>query len=304
MKRIYLLLLLFVSIASQAQTATDSLPAEDTTVHADSIPAESSTKSYFSLGLSWLSNSVYNGRKDSLATPYLTPTLGYYDKSGFFVTGSLSYLMRSGSNRIDLFALDAGYDFSIKKFDGEIGVSKSFYNDSSTNVSSQISASVYASGGFDLGFIKPSFDATVDFGSATDYMLGLGLEHTFYAANDNLEITPSFRANGSTQNYYGSYYNKRKVGGKRKTGGIVFDVSAVVENASQFKMLDYELSLPLHYRLQKFGFSVTPVYAIPVNPAVVTITRVQEGTGTTKTRTSTESLGSSFFCTVGITWQF
>lgn len=304
MKKFHLLALLFVSIASQAQNATDSVTAKDSVPDTDSIPAASHPKSYFSLGMSYLSNSVYNGRKDSLATPYLTPSLGYYDKSGFFVSGSLSYLMRSGSSRIDLFSLEAGYDFTIKKFDGEIAVSKSFYNDSSTNVKSQISASVYASGGYDLGFIKPSFDAAVDFGSATDFMLGLGLEHSFYAANDNLEITPTFMANGSTQNYYGSYYNKRRVGGKRKTGGIVYDVSAVVENASQFKMLDYELSLPLHYTMNKFGFSITPVYAIPVNPAVVTITRVQEGTGITKTRSSVESISSSFYCSFGITWQF
>lgn len=300
----YLMLLLLVSIVSHAQNATDSLNVKDSLPDTDSVPVASKAKSYFSLGLSYLSNSVYNGRKDSLANPYLTPSLGYYDKSGVFISGSLSYLMRTGASRIDLFSLDAGYDFNIKKFEGEIAVSKSFYNDSSTNVQSQISASVYASGGYDFGFIKPSFDAAVDFGSATDFMLGLGLEHTFYAANDNLEITPSFRANGNTQNYYGSYYNKRRVGGKRKTGGIVYDVTAEVQNASQFKMLDYELSLPLHYSLHKFGISVTPVYAIPVNPAVLTITRVPEGGGITRVKTAAESISSTFYCSVGLSWQF
>lgn len=124
MKRIYLLLLLFVSMASQAQNTTDSVTTKDNLPDTGSVPVASKAKSYFSLGLNYLSNSVYNGRKDSLATPYLTPSLGYYDKSGFFVSGSLSYLMRTGASRIDLFSLDAGYDFSIKKFDGEIAVSK------------------------------------------------------------------------------------------------------------------------------------------------------------------------------------
>ena len=58
-----------------------------------------------------LSNSIYNGRKDSVATPYITPMIGYYDKSGFFIDASLSYLAKAGSSRIDMYNIDAGYDY-------------------------------------------------------------------------------------------------------------------------------------------------------------------------------------------------
>src|SRR5450432_1157187 len=134
---------------------------EDTTKK--TAPAVPPLKSYFSAGLSYLTNSIYNGRKDSLITPYITPTLGYYDKSGFFIDGALSYLSRSGSGRIDLFTAEIGYDFDAGNFDGEIAASKYFYNSQSTNVKSQISGSVVFTGSYDLTYIKPTINAGINF---------------------------------------------------------------------------------------------------------------------------------------------
>ena len=216
------------------------------------------------------------------ATPYITPTFGYYDKSGFFIDGSLSYLAKTGSSRIDLFNIEAGYDFYIGSFDGEVSANKSFYNSSSTNVKSEITGSLFATGGYDFVYIKPTIEAGINFGSKSDYVLNFGLEHTFYQAHDKLQITPSFKANGSTQNYYGSYYNKRKVGGKKKNGGITYDVTASVEDAAKYKMLDYEFSLPLSYTIKKFTLSVSPAYVLPVNPALINVElKPASGTGAT-----------------------
>jgi hypothetical protein len=268
-------------------------------------PVVTTSKSYFAAGLSYLSNSTYNGRKDSLVTPYITPMLGYYSKSGFFMDGSLSYLARSGSGRIDLVNIEAGYDYNIGNFDGEIVAAKPFYNSQSTNVKSQITGTLFASGGYDFTFIKPTINAGLNFSTKTDYVLSFGLEHTFYQLKDKFQFTPSFLANGSTQNYYGSYYNKRKVGGKKKKAGIVYDVTATVEDASQFKMLDYEFSLPLIYIVHKFSFILTPVYVLPVNPALITVTRKPEtGTGNTITRTSLETISNTFYCSAGVSYKF
>ena len=276
---------------------------EDTTVKK---PAAIPVKSYFSAGISYLSNSVYNGRKDSVATPYITPTIGYYDKSGFFIDGSLSYLARAGSSRIDLFNIEAGYDFYIGSFDGEVSANKSFYNSSSTNVQSEITGSVMASGGYDFTYIKPTFEAAINFGSKSDYVFNFGLEHTFYAAKDQLQITPTVRANGSTQNYYGSYYNKRKVGGKKKNGGITYDVTATVEDASKYKLLDYEFSLPLSYTInKKFTLSLVPAYVLPLNPALINVElKPASGTGATINRTQTEVISNTFYCSFGLSYKF
>jgi len=267
-------------------------------------PAIAPVKSYFSATLGFLSNSVYNGRKDSVATPYITPVIGYYHTSGFFIDGSLSYLSRAGSSRIDLFNIEAGYDFYLGNFDGEVAANKSFYNSSSTNVSSGITGSVFASGGYDFIYIKPTIEAGINFGSKPDYLMAFGLEHSFYRLKDKLQITPRFGANGSTQNYYGSYYSKRTARNKKKNNGVVYEVTASVEDAAAFKMLDYQFSLPVSYTInKKFTLSLSPVYVLPVNPALVTV-QLKPLTGdNTITRTTAEITSNTFYFSFGMSYK-
>jgi hypothetical protein len=277
---------------------------EDTTIAP--VPIDSvRAKSYRKLSVSYLNNSVFNGRKDSLTTPYITPSFGYYAKSGFYINGSLSYLSTSGSSRIDLFNIETGYNFSSGNFDGGISANKSFYNSSSTNVKSEVTGSVMGSAAYDFNFIRPHIEGGVNFGNSSDYLLSFGLEHTFYAAKDKLQITPSFITNGSTQNYYSSYYNKRKYAGKfKKTAGVTYEITADVENASKFKLLDYEFSLPIDYTVKKITFSFIPVYAIPTNPAVVTV-QVKPSSGPVPApKTFTEKLDNTFYFSFEIGFKF
>jgi len=290
MKKALLSILLGVSLhAVQAQ--------DDSTAKAAS-PA----KSYGKLSVSYLTNSVYNGRKDSLITPYITPTIGYYAKSGFFADGSVSYLSRSGSDGIDLATVEAGYDFSIKNFDGEIMGSKFFYNKNSTNTKSEINGSLSASAGYDFGFIHPTLQGSLSFGKSTDYALAFSLDHAFYAAGDKLVITPSLLMNASTQNYYGSYYNNRIYGKLRRK--VYYDISADVTDASRFKLLNYEFSVPVEYTVHKFTFSFVPAYAIPVNPAVITVNIKSSATASTVSKTNTEKIENTFFASFEVSYKF
>src|SRR5436305_15254315 len=100
MKKHYLpLFLLLFSIAFYKNSGAQKTTDEEST----------SKSSYFKLGLNYQTDNVYLGRKDSVKVPYLTPSIGYYDKSGFYISGSLSYLPSSGENRIDLFIIECGY---------------------------------------------------------------------------------------------------------------------------------------------------------------------------------------------------
>lgn len=295
---VFLLSTLLLSAFSQQDTAATPEPADS------SLAAPVKSRSYFSAALGFLSNSVYNGRKDTASTPYLSPVIGYYHKSGLFADVSMSYLAKAGSSRIDLFNVEAGYDFSLGNFDGELSANKSFYNSSSSNVKAEITGSAFFTGGYDFVYIRPTFEAGINFGTHTDYLLALGLEHTFYLAKDKLQITPGLLGNGSTQNYYNAYYKNRKVSRKRKTGNVVYDVTTLVEDAAKFKMLDYECSLPVSYTINKLTISLTPVYAVPVNAAQVTTTLVPEGGGVTKTKTAQETISNSFYCSFGLSYKF
>jgi len=309
---------LFSCIASNAQQAGDSTihpVSVDSTIIADTpqqnlqsndSTTETKKKSYLSIGLSYLNDNVYLGRKDSAKIPYITPDIAYYFKSGFYIEGSLSYVNSSSQNRIDAVTFSGGYAFTAGNYSGDATASKFFYSSQSTSVKSEVKSSLAYYNSYNFGFITPTVTATLNFGTKTDIAGQFGLEHSFSALKDKLVITPTLAANASTQNYYSNYYKKRKYTIKRKgkapVPGIA-NVSGIVENASTFKLLDYEISLPLEYETGKFTFSFTPVYAIPVHPSVVQITTVKEN-GNSTTRTATEKIANTFFGTIGLVYKF
>ncbi|HEY5368198.1 MAG TPA: hypothetical protein VIJ75_04335 [Hanamia sp.] len=270
----------------------------------DSTKSDGSDKSYFEAGLSYLSNNVYLGRHDSLKIPYLTPSFNYYNKSGFYAGTSLSYLNSAGNSRIDLVEIEAGYAFTKDKLSGILSAEKDFYNSQSKNVKAETKGSLNGTLSYDFGFIKPLLQGGIDFNARDDYSAGFGLSHSFFFADDNFEINPTFLINASTQNYYNSYYTKRKFATKRK--GQTVDVTttkAYLPNASEFKIMDYEFSLPVDYSLGKFIFDITPTDALPVNPNVDVVT-VTPPSGISVTRRQTEKLSNIFFCSLGITYDF
>ncbi|MEO7121327.1 MAG: hypothetical protein ABIY62_09525 [Ginsengibacter sp.] len=287
-----------VFILAACTLSFHKLIAQDTTTTKNSDP------SYWQAGINYLSNSTYFGRQDSLRVPYLTPTIGYYNKSGLFITGSMSYLNSAGVSRIDLIELQAGYTLVIKKFDGEISATKDFYNSQSRNVKSETKGSLNADISYDFGFIKPTIQGGIVFNSRDDYTAGFGLEHSFFFDDDNFEVAPSLVLNASTQNYYNTYYTKRKYLKKKKNiAAPVTTISAYLPNAAEFKVMDYEVSLPMDYSTGKFIFNFTPTLAIPVNPNIVTTT-ITPPSGISTTKTKVEKLSNLFFWSVGITYSF
>ena len=112
MKNITTLIFLFISCI----IFQNKLFAQDTTARQkfikDSIEKEMDSifndlgflkpKSFWLANINYLNNNVYLGRKDSVPSPYITASLGYYHKSGLFVNASASYLMEPGQGRIDL----------------------------------------------------------------------------------------------------------------------------------------------------------------------------------------------------------
>jgi hypothetical protein len=266
----------------------------------DSTKSNEPGKSYFEAGLSYLSNNVYLGRHDSLKIPYLTPSFTYYNKSGFYAGTSLSYLTGADS-RIDLVEIEAGYAFTDNQFAGMISAEKDFYNSQSKNERAETKGSLNATFSYSFGFIKPLLQAGIDFNTKADYYAAFGLGHSFFFLDDNLEINPSLLINASTQNYYSLYYLKRKFRTKKKNQAS--SIKAYLPNASNFKIMDYEFSMPVDYSLGKFIFDITPTMSLPVNPNVVVVT-VTQPSGASVTRTRNENLSNIFFWSVGITYSF
>ena len=294
------------AITDSLTGSSDSLKKDSLVILTDSLVPQKPKTSHWELGMSYQSNDVYLGRKDSSVLPYYIPEVTYFHKSGLYATASLNYLKNSIASRVDLVTLEGGYIFTAGSYEGQLSFSKYFYNSQSTSVTSEISSSIAYQSGLDLGFIKPTFTATVNFGNKADFAALLGLEHTFYLLAEHLDISPSFAIAASTQNYYSDYYKKRRYTIKRgsKAGQTaIAKISGTVLNASQFKMLDYEPTLPINYRIGKWVINFTPTYSIPVNPATIDVQSTKSN-GTVTDYARIEKISNTFYWTLGCSCLF
>ena len=263
---------------------------------ADTVEKESPVekKSYGLVSANYSSDLIFLGRKSSAKTPYLSAAAGYYHTSGLFINGAASYLATPGVNRIDLFTVTSGYDLYLKNFSAGISGTKYFFNNKSYTVKSELSGNVSAYINYDFDIVDVYIDGSTYFSNTTDLILGAAVSHTFYAVNDNLTITPTVYLNAGTQNYYSNYANNRRFRRNMTGGGGSSPMGTGMTGASSFNVLDYELSVPVSYTINKFRFSFYPVYAIPVNAA--TITNDQN--------TYKEDLSNSFFWSLGVSYKF
>lgn len=272
-------------------------------------------RSYFKVQAQYLSNSVYSGRKDSETVSYLTPSFGYFHKSGFYVDGELSFLANSiSAGRIDEIVLETGYDFSIGNFDAGFYAGKYFYSNSSFAVTSDIKADIGTYFTFNTNIINVGGGADLLVSTNNDLNINADISHPFYftVKDKNLSISPIAEMNAGTQSFYRAYYENRKFGftthgsnakghGHKKSGTTttpVSDTSSIVTvtfpEQNRFSILDYEFSLPMTFDAKKWGIFLTPTVAIPLNPATYEIDGVLQK----------EKLSTSFFVKTGVYYKF
>ena len=311
---IFYIIAFFFVIPLQALYA-QSLPANTpkrrvTGVQVDTLSLqtvpEKKQKSYFETGISYQNNDVYFGRKDSTELPYFIPVLSYYHKSGIYFSAFVNYLSNSEVSRVDLVTLEGGYIFQAGNYDGQLNISKFIYNSQSTSVSSEIQASAGCQNGYDFGAIKTFLNLSLDFGYKIDYSTSFGLEHGFSILHDKGEFTPGICVNAGTQNFYDNYYKKKRYSNKgngKSTGNTGTSVVGSVVNPSNFKILDYEASIPFSYTIRKLVFNFTPTYAIPVNPSLINVNTNQSG-GNSSSKTITENLTNTFYMSIGFSFKF
>jgi hypothetical protein len=288
-----LCLVISLLLGSYVIRAQDSLA-----IATDSIPVR--RKSHLKIELGYLSDNVYLGRSDSVKIPYLTAGLKYIHKSGLFASVSASYLSTEG--RTDMFELSGGYMISKGNWDAEISGSKYYYNANSYSVNAETKGTISLYSDYDLGWISPSITAGMKFSQSTDYTATLGLEHDFSFLDERLQLEPGVFMNAATQNYYNSYYQERKYATNRKgQQKVVGTITANTDNAAAFKILDYELTVPVEYTFHRFNIAVTPVYAIPVNANHVNITVTTANA--TRNKGYYETLSNRVYCSVDLTFK-
>lgn len=288
---IFLYVLLVLPMAFQAQNNTNTVKEKS-----------SGDQSYLLADASYINDAVFMGRRDSIAAPYIFPSIGYYDKSGFFAGFSASYLTSSEESRFDLFLISAGYMFEIKKWSGGISGTAYFFNEDSYNVQSETVGDITGMLGYDLDDFEVTLSASSYFNneSSADFFAGFMLDRTFYTADNSLLINPSIAMYAGSQYFYQAYYAASRLGSRKGQGkGTIGSEPNTTTNleiieASEFKLLNIEFSLPMQYYHKQFIFSITPTWAFPQSSATIT----------TEDSVFEEDLKNVFYWSAGISYWF
>ena len=257
--------------------------------------------SYVLADVSYVSDAVFMGRRDTVAAPYLLPSLGYYHKSGFFADASLSYLVAEGEGRVDLFLLTAGFTFGKDRLSGGISGTAYSFNEASYNVKSETVGDLTGLVGYDWGPLETSLSLSAYFnnGDSADFFSGIMLSRDLVSSDKHWLFRPSFSAFAGTQNFYEAYYNTSRLGNRKGSGrgpggGGTSSKNVTLAEVAQFKLLNLEFSLPVYYFKGHFILSVNPSLALPQSPATVTGTDLDY----------TEELDPSFYVIAGLSYWF
>jgi hypothetical protein len=255
--------------------AAFGMTMRDTTKEDTPLKDTVKEKSYFKIGVDYISNNVFMGRTSTVATPTIEPEAKFTFKSGLYVSGSLDYLPNNKTQKLDGGDIGAGYDFDITDdLTGGVSYTKLFSSENSTRIGSSISSTFNAFFDYDIGdIITPSIGGDYDInkqGISNDAFFNLGLSHDFIArkifgSKDLLLISPTVSANAGTQNFYDGYLTKKVFKNAKRTANQNTLITKFEQNASQFKILDYELSAPFEYKAGYFILQFTPTYAIVQN---------------------------------------
>lgn len=259
-------------------------------------------QSYILADLSYVNDAVFMGRRDSIAAPYIFPSIGYYDKSGFFTDVSASYLTSTEVGRFDLFLLIAGYSFDSNKWNGGISGTAYFFNEDSYNVQSETVGDITGMLAYDFDVFEIIVTASSYFNkeSSSDFFAGLTLDRIFYAADKRLLIHPAISMYAGSQYFYQEYYNTNRLGNRKGQGkGLLGSEPSAMNNseileASEFKLLNIEFSLPLQYYHNQLIFSITPTLAFPQSSSTIT----------TEDYTIQEDLKNVIYWSAGISYWF
>lgn len=260
--------------------------------------------SYFSLSVNYISDAIFMGRKDSIAAPYLYPTLLYHHKSGFYASSSISYLTKADEGRIDLFVVTGGFDFTIKKFNGDISFTGYGFNADSYNVISEVGSDITALLGYDFEILNLSLSASNYFnrGGSSDVFLSTELSSDFITTNKKFQFSPTAGIYFGSQNFYEQYFVNNRFGngrgqssgqGQGNSGGLQ-PTTVVFNESEKFKLMAIDFSLPIWFAYKSFYAVVVPTYVIPQNEASLNVDE----------NLVKENLDASFYFIVGVYYLF
>jgi hypothetical protein len=198
--------------------------------------------------------------------------------------------------------LTAGFEFTIKKFEGDISATKYCFNEDSYNVISEVEADLTAAFSYNLDIINLALSASTFFNKngSSDFILSSEISHDFITSNNKFQLSPTLGVQFGSQNFYEEYYMNNRLGnglrgsGNGNNGMSKTSTNITLQESEKFNLMAFELSLPIWYVQKPFILSFLPTLAFPQNEATII----------TEDTLVSEKLGTTFYWMIGLSYQF
>jgi hypothetical protein len=288
MKVFYIPLLTLSLFLAAGSTFAQTTQTEDPEDLLDKLEqAKPEKQASFKMGINYLSNNVFMGRADTVRTPTIIPDIKYTFKNGIYLSGTANYIPNRVTNKLDGGSASLGYNYDITDdLNGGVSFTQLFYTANSTQIGSAIGSTINANLAYDIAsIITPTISADYNFlkqGFGHDIFVNAGLSHDFviqpvFGGNDLFIISPTVALNAGTQNFYDAYFVLKKYKLTAKALALESAVESLIikrkDQLSQFKMLDYEFSVPVEYKIGVLIVSFTPTYAMAENKLPPRVTK-------------------------------
>jgi hypothetical protein len=229
---------------------------------------QDSAKDEFSASINYQSALHYFGRVDSLKSSGVFPVIGLKSKSGVYLNSTFIFFKNSATSlNYTGTILEAGYRFPYSKnFSGNVYYDHFLYKDKSVLVQSALKGQAGINTAWNNKVVNVNLGGDVKFSnSETDFGITAGVDRLFLFTDliDNVvvAINPTAYLYSGTHNYF---KNVKKSNGQG-IGSLLGNNSTSIEQAKQFEILAYEVSLPVVLVKGKFNAYISPAYVMPQN---------------------------------------
>ena len=246
-------------------------------------------QSAFKIEFDYVSNTTYMGRRDTVNVPTFSPLLKYTTKNKFYFETAFVNVP-GGATAFDEMNLGVGKLFRFtSNWDGNISYMHYFFNSNAARINAVIQSdwNFYTALDWDILYTQLMYDASkgndqfkykgITVGQSTsDKMMTIANSHLFlidkiFRKDDDLLIMPELDILYGTQNFLSAF--KGKIPPKDATKLKQEEDQAFQNQASQFGLTAYVVTLYVTYEVKRWSFAISPNYTIPENtPAGVSST--------------------------------
>ena len=229
---------------------------------------QDSAKNEFSASINYQSTLHYFGRVDSLKSSGVFPLIGLKSKTGLYLNSTFMFIQNPATSLSYAGTiLEGGYRFPYSKnFSGNVYYNHFLYQDKSVLQQAALTGQAGINTAWNNKVVNVNVGGDVKFSnSETDFGITAGVDKLFMFTdiieNAVVALNPSAYIYSGTHNYFKNVKNTRGQG----LGNLLGSNSTSIQQAKQFEILAYELSVPVVLVKGKFNAYVSPAYVMPQN---------------------------------------